>query len=138
MRQDFKNWILFLAFGMPLLFLAFIAGLYFIPCGFTGDCAQATLPEIIHTPIPTLIPAKLPAPVVDEQGTAGAKCVIQALSLLEAWVNSNYPENEPFTFSDSNGANCEAAFSDVEVLFSEGNLWYSGAPASSFERSSER
>lgn len=128
MKRDFTFWVLILLFGMPLLFLAFIAGLYFIPCGFAMDCSQAALPEIIHTPIPTLIPASMP---ISQAGgeSAGAKCAVQAMTVLEAWVNSGYPESEPFQFTDSNGAACQATFADVQVLFSEGNLWYAGAPA---------
>ncbi len=130
MKRDFNFWVLVLAFGMPLLFLAFIAGLYFIPCGFNNDCSQAALPDIIHTPIPTILPATMPAPGQGGGESAGsAKCVVQAMTLLEAWINSGYPETESFEFTDTNGADCEAAFSDVQVLFTEGNLWYNGAPA---------
>lgn len=128
MKRDFTFWVLVLVFGMPLLFLAFIAGLYFIPCGFNNDCSQAALPEIIHTPIPTLIPASMPVAQTGGEA-AGAKCAVQAMAALEAWVNAGYPESEPFQFTDSNGAACQATFADVQALFSEGNLWYAGAPA---------
>lgn len=128
MKRDFTFWVLVLVFGMPLLFLAFIAGLYFIPCGFNNDCSQAALPEIIHTPIPTLIPASMPIAQTGGE-SAGAKCAVRAMTLLEAWVNSGVPEIEPFEFTDNNGAACTATFADVQVLFSEGNLWYAGAPA---------
>ena len=35
--------------------------IYFANCGFCADCSQASLPAIIHTPIPTLIPAVIPS-----------------------------------------------------------------------------
>jgi hypothetical protein len=129
MKRDFKFWMLLLLFGMPLLFLAFIAGLYFIPCGFNNDCSQAALPEIIHTPIPTLIPATMPVAQTGDRGSGGSKCAVQAMTALEAWINAGYPESEPFQFTDSNGASCQATFADIQVLFNEGNLWYAGAPA---------
>ncbi len=129
MKKDFNFWVLVLVFGMPLLFVAFIAGLYFIPCGFNNDCSQAALPDIIHTPIPTLIPATLPAPGSGEEVSRGAKCAVKAMTLLGAWINAGYPESEPFDFVDENGTSCQATFFDVQALFNESNLWYAGAPA---------
>lgn len=129
MKRDFTFWVLVLVFGMPVFFVLFIAALNFIPCGFSMDCSQVALPDLIHTPIPTLIPASMPVAQVGGTGTGGAKCAVQAMTLLEAWVNSGYPETEPFQFTDTRGSLCEATFADVMVLFSEGNLWYSGAPA---------
>jgi mono/diheme cytochrome c family protein len=130
MKRDFNFWVLGLAFGMPLLFLAFIAGLYFIPCGFKNNCDLAALPEIIHTPIPTIIPATMPAQDRGAGETAGGdKCPVQTKTLLAAWVNAMYPENDAFQFTDLNGSTCEATYTDLQVLFHEGNLWYTGAPA---------
>ncbi|MDW8226196.1 MAG: hypothetical protein RMJ60_00165 [Anaerolineales bacterium] len=129
MRRDFTFWVLVLVFGMPVLFVLFIAALNFIPCGFAMDCSQVALPEIIHTPIPTLIPASMPIVQRGGAGTGGAKCAVPAMTVLEAWVNAGYPETDAFQFVAANGATCEATFDDVMVLFKEGNLWYSGAPA---------
>ncbi len=129
MKRDFNFWVLVLAFGMPLLFLAFIAGLYFIPCGFNNDCSQAAMPDIIHTPIPTILPATMPFPQTGEAFAAGAKCVVSAKTLLSAWVDSGYSENEAFRFTDNNGSACQGSYADVEMLFQEANLWYTGAPA---------
>lgn len=129
MKKDFKNWTLVLVFGLPALLLLFIAGLYFIPCGFGGDCAFVDQPEVIRTPIPTLIAATLPAPFPGEAAAAAgpAKCTVNAETLLSAWVEAGSPESDPFSFTDLNGANCQATFPDVAALFNEANLWYTGA-----------
>ncbi len=46
---------------------------------------------------------------------------------MSAWVNAGYPEKDVFEFTDLFGATCEATFADVDILFTEGNLWYQGA-----------
>jgi hypothetical protein len=130
MKRDFKTSMLLLIFGMPVLFLAFIAGLYFIPCGMNNDCSQATLPEIIHTPVPTIIPATMVLPRIGgEPAAGGGTCTVSARGLLEAWVSNGYPEADPFEFVDSNETTCEATYTDVSRLFTEANLWYPGSPA---------
>jgi mono/diheme cytochrome c family protein len=130
MKRDFNTWVLILVFGMPLFFIAFISGLYFIPCGFNNDCSRADLPEIIHTPIPTLIPAGMPTQANGGAvAAAGAKCLVSAETLLSSWVNSGFPESEAFSFTDNNDTSCQASYADVKALFQEGNLWYTGAPA---------
>jgi mono/diheme cytochrome c family protein len=129
MNRDFKAWMMGLIFGLPVFLIFFIAFLYFGNCGFNNDCSQAGLPPIYHTPIPTIHPAGMP--VLDRQNisSGSAKCIVSAEPLLSAWVDSNYPENEPFVFMDNKGATCQATFSDLQILFSEANIWYSGALA---------
>jgi hypothetical protein len=127
--REFKSWFMLLVFGLPIFLIAFIALLYFGSCGFGGDCSRAALAPIMHTPIPTLIPATLPVPMGGEQVGAAAKCTVTAQTLLAAWVSSGYPEAEPFAFDDLNGTPCQATYADVQPLFSEANLWYSGALA---------
>jgi mono/diheme cytochrome c family protein len=130
MKRNFQSWILLLVFAMPILFIAFIAGLYFIPCGFDNNCAQASLPDIIHTPIPTIIPATMPVPGTGNASeSAQKKCAVNAETLLSAWVDAGAPETDSFQFTDLNNLTCQATFADVQVLFQEGNLWYTGAPA---------
>jgi mono/diheme cytochrome c family protein len=129
MKRDFNTWVLVLVFGMPLLFIAYIAGIYFVPCGLNGDCSKADLPVVIHTPIPTLIPATLPVPENVKAGGAGSKCVANARTLLSGWVNSGYKETVPFQFTDNNGSACQASYAEIKTLFQDGNLWYTGAPA---------
>lgn len=128
MKRNFNTWMLLLIFGMPLLFIAYIAGIYFVPCGLNADCSKANLPVIIHTPIPTIFPATMPVPTTGKQVAAG-KCLVNAKTLLSNWVNSGYKELDPFQFIDNNGTPCQASYADVKFLFQEGNLWYTGAPA---------
>ncbi|MBM3150693.1 MAG: hypothetical protein FJZ96_00570 [Chloroflexi bacterium] len=128
MKRDFNTWMLFLIFGMPVLFLAFIAGLYFIPCGLNNDCSQATLPGVIHTPVPTIIPATMVAPEPGE-AAVGSGCSVSARTLLQAWASSGSPDVGPFEFIDASGTVCTATYADVSRLFSEANLWYPGALA---------
>jgi hypothetical protein len=121
--------MLLLIFGMPLFFLGFIVFLYVGNCGFSTDCSQASLPDIIHTPIPTLIPATMPAPEIASSAGGGSKCIVTARVLLSAWVSAGYSETEPFEFTDLNGATCQATYADLKPLVTESNLWYSGALA---------
>lgn len=130
MKRDFKSWMLLFIFGLPVFLLAFIAFLYFGSCGFRTDCSDVGLPALIHTPIPTLISATLPAPnQAAAEGDGTARCTANAQILLSAWVSAGYQENEPFEFTDLFGANCQASYADLKPLFSEANLWYSGALA---------
>jgi hypothetical protein len=128
MKRDFKAIMLYLIFGLPIFLLLFIVALYVGFCGFSTDCSQASLPQIIHTPIPTLIPATLPA-AVGKVEALQAKCTVTARTLLSAWVSSGYHETDPFQFLDANSNTCLATFSDVNMLFTEANLWYKGALA---------
>jgi hypothetical protein len=129
MKKDFKNWMLLLVFGLPIFLIIFIAALYFGNCGFNLDCSQAALAQVIHTPIPTIIPATLPVPEMGARSTNVAKCTVTAEKLLSAWISAKYPEKDPFIFTDNNGITCQATFADVQPLFMEANLWYSGALA---------
>jgi mono/diheme cytochrome c family protein len=129
MKRDFASCMLYAVFGLPIFLLIFIAAVYVGNCGFSTDCSQASLPGIIHTPIPTLIPATLPAAQVSVPTSAQAKCTVTARTLLAAWVNSGYHETDLFQFADIKGNACQATFTDVKPLFSEANLWYSGALA---------
>lgn len=126
MKSDFKTWMMALVFGLPVMLGLYIAFLAFGNCP-GGDCTRAALPPIIHTPIPTLIPATLPAQAAGGAEAAGSKCTVTAEVVLGAWVNAGYPETDAFGFTDLNGASCEATFKDLQVLFTEANLWYSGA-----------
>lgn len=127
MTKDFKNWILGFTFGLPVFLLLFIAALYFGSCGFGEQCGYSRLPDIIHTPIPTLIPAGMPVAEAAAGASASLKCPVTARVLLSSWVEDGYPESEPFQFSDLNGVTCQATYVDLQPLFVEGNLWYSGA-----------
>jgi hypothetical protein len=129
MKRDFNTWILLLLFGMPVFFICFIAAIYLANCGFDSDCSNAGLPPKIHTPIPTLIPVAFPASEQSIRIASTPTCTVNASTILSAWVNAGYPENDVFEFTDTHGATCEATFADVYGLFTEGNLWYPGALA---------
>jgi mono/diheme cytochrome c family protein len=129
MKRDFSSCMMYIVFGLPIFLLLFIGVLYVGNCGLSTDCSQASLPGIIHTPIPTLIPATLPAPLLGAPSEAETKCMATARTLLSTWVNSGFHEIDPFQFTDINGNACQATFADLKPLFSEANLWYNGALA---------
>ena len=69
MKLDFKSCMLYSLFGLPVFLLSFIVIIFLVNCGFSADCSGASLPGIIHTPIPTLIPATLVPPGVNESSS---------------------------------------------------------------------
>lgn len=116
--------------GFVALILAWLALVYVSACGLTLDCQRA-LPAVDRTPIPTLIPATLPASDRNRR-TEFNKCQVAAVDLIGAWVSAGTPETEPFAFTDINGHSCQATFAeDVQALFTNSNLWYAGALACS-------
>jgi hypothetical protein len=55
-------------------------------------------------------------------------CQVRSVDLIGAWVTANTPEKDAFPFNDINGKPCQGTFAaDVLPLFSQANLWYSGA-----------
>jgi mono/diheme cytochrome c family protein len=64
MKRDFKTWMILVAFAIPLIPLLFLLTIYFSNCGVNVNCARGDLACVIHTPIPTLLPATLPAPTL--------------------------------------------------------------------------
>jgi mono/diheme cytochrome c family protein len=122
--------MLYALFGLPIFLLLIIAVVYVGNCGLSPDCSQASLPGIIHTPIPSLIPAAIPSQGGVKQVEALAtQCVITTRDLLSAWVSAGYYETQPFQFRDINGNTCQATFLDVVPLFTQADLWYKGALA---------
>lgn len=130
MKRDFRTFMILLAFSLPVLAIVFISSLYFFNCGANTNCSSASLAQIIHTPIPSLFPATLPASSSGGSAASGAaKCSVSAETILSAWVNAGYPETQSFNFSDTKNTSCMASFTDLQPIFNESNLWYSGAPA---------
>jgi len=128
MQDDVRKLIFSLLGLFILVLIVWIGFVYISGCGFSLDCEKAAvLPE--RTPIPTLIPAGMP--LLDLEGSAPeVACQVTAVGLIESWVSSGYSETESFTFTDANGLICSATYSeDVQKLFLEGNLWYTGAPS---------
>jgi len=127
--RDLKAIIFGVLLGLPALVLVFALGTYFFGCESTNSCTGIALPQT--TPIPTLIPATLPAPKVGaDAAPAKPRCRVAAVDLIGAWVDAGYSETEPFPFTDVKGQTCTATFAeDVQKLFLEANIWYDGAPA---------
>ncbi len=129
MKDQTKSIIFIVMFGLPVMLIAFVFGLYFFGCGSTDSCTGIAKPVV--TPIPTLIAATMPAPKVGaEAGPLVVKCQVSAVDLIGAWVSAGAPETEAFQFTDLKEQTCTATFAaDVQKLFTEANLWYSGAAA---------
>jgi mono/diheme cytochrome c family protein len=123
MKRDFASCMLYSLFGLPIFLLLFIATLYFGNCGFTADCSGASRPPIIHTPIPTLIPASLPLPAGGVEVETKAVCTVTARDLLSTWVSAGYTETQVFSFRDITGNMCNATFADVMPLFNLPGIW---------------
>lgn len=127
MKDDVRKYI----YGALAVFLVGVlvwVGIVFVnACGMSFNCSRGnTLPET--TPIPTLIPATLPAKGADTAPVAAADvCHVAGVDLLGAWVAAGASDAEAFQFTDANGRACEATFEDVKPLFVNANLWYSGS-----------
>ena len=129
MNDDVKRTI----YNVVILFLVVVAvwvGIIFVnACGFSLACSRAErlkLPET--TPIPTMIPATLPAMEMNESPAAASDtCHVSGVDLIGAWVEAGSSEVDAFEFTDANGVKCEATFEDVLPLFTQSNLWYSGS-----------
>jgi mono/diheme cytochrome c family protein len=88
--------------------------------------------RLIHTPIPTLVPATLQTNGLPFASSSSPEnCTVSAGALLSAWVSAGSQETQSFPFPDLNGVDCEATFADVQPLFTQSNLWYPGALACS-------
>lgn len=127
MNDDVRKYI----YGAVTIFLvgvlAWLSIIFVNACGFSLACNRGnTLPE--STPIPTLIPATLPAmEMVSAPAEASDKCHVAGADLIGAWVEAGSPASDPFEFTDANDVACEATFEDVLPLFTQSNLWYSGS-----------
>ncbi len=127
MNDDVRKYI----YGTLIVFVAGVliwVGFIFVnACGFTLTCKQGALP-VERTPIPTLIPATLPA-MQTGGGEVGKsdQCRVLAVDLIGAWVEAGSPESNSFQFKDLNGQNCESTFVEVQPLFVEANFWYPGS-----------
>lgn len=124
MSDNFKKIFYGVLAAFLVVVLAWVSWMTFL----SGKGVEAAKLDAL-TPIPTLIPATLPAP--DFSAPAVARCQVTAVGLLEAWVKAGMPQSEPFTFTDlASGGVCQGTFErDVLRVFNEANLWYSGAPS---------
>jgi mono/diheme cytochrome c family protein len=129
MRRDFSSCRTYVLIALAIFIILFIAALYVGNCGFTVNCSPFNLPAIVHTPIPTLIPATLPNPTASTQAVSTAVCTLSARDLLSSWVSAGFQETEIFSFVDMYGNVCDASFANVLPLFTRPNLWYPQAPS---------
>ena len=109
--------------------IAYVLMMTFFACGFSQDCSQGQ-PAVARTPLAVPPPATLPEAqftqdptelfvVVDENETTlltEVSCKIVAADFVDAWSAAGYPEGEPFTFVDIDGADCQATADDVKAV----------------------
>lgn len=131
MNDDVRRYI----YGALTVFLvgvlAWVGFIYVNACGFTLTCHRGDL-TAARTPVPTLIPATLPAMQADSSSASTPdECYVAAADLVGAWVEAGASNTEAFQFEDVNGQTCESIFEEVEPLFVNSNLWYSGSLACS-------
>ncbi len=127
MKDDVRKYIYttlaILVFGS----IVWIGILFVNACGFTLTCKQGALP-VERTPIPTLLPATLPAMETGSGELAiSNQCRVLAVDLIGAWVAAGSSETEVFQFTDINRQNCESTFEEVRPLFIEANFWIPGS-----------
>jgi len=127
MNDDVRSYI----YGTITVFLVgvliWVSIIFINACGFTLTCKRGDLPAE-RTPVPTLIPATLPAVKTGSGEVAVSnQCRVSAQDLIGAWVEAGSPEKDAFKFTDINGQNCESTFDEVRPLFVEGNYWYAGS-----------
>jgi mono/diheme cytochrome c family protein len=130
MIHHFKIWVLILGFILIALVVIFAGSLYVGSCSYRNNCMTGGRSRLVHTPIPTLVPAALQTNGIPFASSSSSEnCTVTAGALLSAWVSAGSPETQPFLFSDMNGVGCQATFTDMQPLFTQSNLWYPGALA---------
>ena len=125
--DDFRKFMYTALIAFVLLLVVWISIVYISACGFTLTCHQGQ-PIAARTPVPTLAAATLPVSDFSVSSPTISRCRVPAMDLLGAWVDAGYSDTETFTFTDVDGNECEANFTDdVLPLFTEANLWFPGA-----------
>jgi hypothetical protein len=118
MNDDVRKYI----YGTVIVFLTglllWVGFIYVNACGFTFTCNRGALPAD-RTPIPTLIPATLPAAQLEssELLVESDLCYVSTADLFSAWVAAGSSQEETFTFTDANGRECETSFEEVKPHF---------------------
>lgn len=122
--DDFKKITYGILIAFAALIVVFVGFTFIWSCGLDFSCRQAA-PLVDRTPVPTLIPATLPASLTGGVADEFGKCTVKAMDLLGAWVGAGYPETSAFPFEDVNGNPCEGTFGvDIMPLLVESNLWF--------------
>ena len=129
MKDDVRKYIYGALTAFLVVVLSWLSIVYVSSCGLTLTCQRAIV-KADRTPIPTLLPATLPAREKSNgEAAASDACLVAASDLIGAWVSANSPAEEAFLFFDINEKKCESTFAEVLPLFSEPNLWQSGSLA---------
>jgi len=127
MKDDVRKYIFTTLTILVLGSVVWIGFLFLNSCGFTLTCKRASFP-VERTPIPTLLPATLPAMETGSgQVAVSDQCRVAAVDLIGAWVAAGSSATEAFQFTDIKGQNCESTFKEVQPLFLEANFWFSGS-----------
>ena len=128
MKDDVRKYIFTTLTIFMLGLIVWISFLFVNACGLTLTCNRGK-PSVDRTPIPTLLPATLPAMETGKNSPVviSDQCHAAAVDLVGAWVTAGSPETEAFQFTDINGQSCESTFEEVKPLFVEANFWYSGS-----------
>jgi mono/diheme cytochrome c family protein len=92
MKRDFRTAMILLAFSLPLIAVLFIGSIYFSNCGTSNNCARGDLAAVIHTSIPTLLPATLPAPTLGEPSTPTATAGLETVETTPTQVTAGGDE----------------------------------------------
>ena len=124
--NDVRKMIFGAIIGLLLVLGLMFSIVYVSSCGLTFTCEQAE-PKVDRTPIPTLIPASHNEAQMESGMTEFNKCQVSATDLVGAWVSAGYSETDTFTFVDLNGEACAGTYEDIQPLFIENSLWYSGS-----------
>jgi hypothetical protein len=126
MKDDVRKYI----YGAVIVFLvgvlAWVIYIMAASCGTALNCSRGEL-AVERTPIPTLLPATMPAAGLENTAGASDECRVAAVDLIGAWVAAGSSETEAFQFTDVNGQNCQSSFAEVLPLFIESNLWSRGS-----------
>lgn len=127
MNDDVRKYIYTTLTIFVLGLIVWIGFLFINACGFTLTCKRGA-PSVERTPIPTLLPATLPAMGTGKGNVViSDRCRVTAVDLIGAWVAAGTSETEAFKFTDINGQSCESSFEEVKPLFVEPNLWVPGS-----------
>jgi len=127
MNDDVRKYIYTTLTVFVLGLITWIGFLFVNACGFTLTCKQGAF-LVERTPIPTLLPATLPAMATGNgQVVISDQCRVVAVDLIGAWVAVGSSETEAFQYTDINGQNCESTFEEVKPLFVEANFWVPGS-----------
>jgi hypothetical protein len=125
--DDFRKFMYTALIAFILLLVVWISIVYVSACGFTLTCHRGQ-PIAARTPVPTLAAATLPVSDFSVSSPTISRCRVPAVELLGAWVNAGYSDTETFTFTDVDGNECKANFTDdIQLLFLEANLWFPGS-----------